>query len=324
MVDNNQRDMIKYTPLDFIILRITKNVTLPLALLFSLFSISLLAQDLQENKPEIFEKIKSETPQRGVYLLYSEFLANSPSITDSFYVRESPRTQAVWQGTVSVQPRYVEKNKKVKKVWGFSDGKQAYIFNELEFFPIEIEENDMVFYGYDRVDNSGSTTAAIIGGAIGGGIAASAALSKAKSQRIRYTIHPVIGTGLHPDGSLNQQIETQNELVIYRRSRKESELPAQFVVNGDQLYSFDQKSYVFLKYPVSTTTVQICSGNGFEECISVSLNPEETSYVECTFLENASSSKVILQDESQGEFDFFKIENAQDKRGKQEPEIIKK
>jgi len=211
----------------------------------------------------------------------------------------------------------------VKKVWGFSDGKQAYIFNEIEFFPIEIDGDELVFYGYDRIDNSGAVAAGVIGGGVGGGIAAAAALSKAKSEKIRYTIHPINGIGIHPDGPIKDTPEIMNELVIYRRSRKESEAPAKFVVNGDQLYSFDQKSYVLLEYPLSTSTVKICSGKGFEECISVSLNSEETTYVECTFLENASSPKVILQDESQGEFDFFKIERAQDKRGKQEPEIIK-
>jgi len=303
-----------------------QNLKLLLGVLFLISSMVVFGQKLNSAQAQIYEIIENETPKRGVYAFYSDFLNNKPSIIDSFYVNESPRSQPVWQGTNSVKPRYANKNRKVKKVWGFSDGKQAYILNELEFFPIVTEENKLVFYGYDRVDNSGAVAAGAIGGAIGGGIAASAALSKAKSEKIRYTIHPTNGTAVHPKGalnnSLNASVEIMNELIIYRRSRKESEDEAKFVVNGKELYSFEQKSYVLLEYPLSIGSATLCTGSDFKDCIIVALNHEEPTYVECTYPIDSETPQLILQEESQGEFDYFKIENIQDKRGVQVPTVI--
>lgn len=300
---------------------IYKKVKLLIGSLFLIFSGSVFGQELKQINIEIYDMINKEIPARGVYAVYNDFRTNSPSITDSFYVKESPRTKPIWQGSFSVQPRYLKKNKKVKKVWGYSDGKQTFIFNELEFFPILVENNELVFYGYDRLDNSGAAAAGALGGAIGGGIAASVALSKAKSEKIRYVIHPVNGTAEHPDGSLYETRPIMNELIVYRRSRKESDLPAKFLVDGNQLYSFEHKSYVLLEYPISFNTVTLCSGNDYSDCVTVSLNSEEPTYVECTYLDDSESAQLILPVQSQGEFDFYKIEKNQDKRGEQVPEI---
>ncbi len=302
---------------------VEKKIKLLIVSLLLISSFSVFSQESEQSKSDIHELIENKNPNRGVYTFYNEFLTNSPSITDTFYVRESPRTKPIWAGSFSMEPRYVHKNKKVKKVWGYSDGEQAYIFNEIEFFPIEVEGNDLVFYGYDRIDNSGTMAAGAMGGAIGGGIAASVALSNAKSKKIRYTIHPVNGTVEHPDGSIDKSPEIHKELIVYRRSRKESEQEAKFLVDGNHLYSFEQKSYVLLKYPISDTTAKICAGPGLSECITVDLNLEEPTYVKCTYPIDSESSQLILQGRSQGQFDFYKIENKQDKRGAQVPEVMK-
>lgn len=56
----------------------------------------------------------------------------------------------------------------MKKVWGFSDGVNAYIWDGLDYFPIALVGKELIFYGYGEVDNSGTNTAAALGGAIGG------------------------------------------------------------------------------------------------------------------------------------------------------------
>ena len=293
------------------------------AALFLIFSADVIGQKLEGSASEIHQVLKAQTPARGVYKFYSEFLANSPSITDSFYVSTTPRSEPIWSGTASVEVRFVSRNKKVKKVWGFSDGKHAYIFNQVEFFPIEVEGDKLIFYGYDRIDDSGFVAARAIGGALGVEIASTAALIDAKSEKLKYEINLQTGTGIHPRGRIGRAPIRRNKLIVYRRSRKESDLPAKFKVSESLLYSFDQKSYVFLTYPLADTTATICSGKEFKDCISITLNPEEITYVECSFLKDSERAKLTVQDPTQGEIDFFKVKNAQDKRGKQEPEIIK-
>ncbi len=291
--------------------------------LFLILSANVTGQKHEGSASEIHQVLKAQTPARGVYKFYSEFLANSPSITDSFYVSTTPRSEPIWNGTSSVEVSFVNRNKKVKNVWGFSDGKHAYIFNQVEFFPIEVEGDKLIFYGYEQMDNAGVGTAAVIGGTIGLEITLTEASREAKSEKLKYTINLPTGTVLHPKGSRRQAPIRRNKLIVYRRSRKESDLPAKFKVDESLLYSFEQKSYVFLSYPLSDTTATICSGKEFKDCISITLNPEEITYVECTFLKGSEKANLILQDPRQGEIDFFKVKSAQDKRGKQEPEIIK-
>ena len=291
--------------------------------LFLILSADVIGQKIKGSASEIHQVLKAKTPARGVYKFYSEFVANSPSITDSFYVSTTPRSEPIWNGTSSVEVRFVSRNKKVKNVWGFSDGEKAYIFNQVEFFPIEVEGDKLVFYGYDHMDNAGVGTAAVIGGTIGVEIALTAASKEAKSEKLKYTINLPTGTALHPHGRRPQAPSSSNKLIVYRRSRKESDLPAKFAVDESLIYSFDQKSYVFLSYPLTDTAATICSGTNLKDCISVPFKPEEITYVECTFLKDSEKAKLILQDPRQGEIDFFKVKSAQDKRGKQEPEIIK-
>ncbi|NEN25560.1 hypothetical protein G3O08_18870 [Cryomorpha ignava] len=300
--------------------RAIKSANLIMVSFFLIFSFGAFGQDKTPTKADIYEMIENKTPKRGIYKHYYEFLANAPSIIDSFYLKKSPRPYYLWQDTYSLEPRYVRKNKKVRRIWGFSDGEQAYIFDEGEFFPIVVEKGELVFYGFDRVDNTGVLATTLIVGAVGGGISAAGAQSNARSQKIGYTIHPVNGTPIHPHQPFHENREQKNELIVYRRSKKESDLPVKFLVDGDQLYSFEQKSYVLLQYPLSEGTITLCTGTDFKYCITVALNPDEPTYVKCTYPIDADSAKLILPTRSQGKYDFGKVENTQNKRGRQFPQ----
>ena len=302
-----------------------KSINLIIACLFLILSTAVFGQDKTPSNTEIHEIIKNQTLNRGVYKYYYEFLANSPSITDSFYVKKTPRPYYLWQDTYSLEPRFVrKKNKKVKSVWGFSDGQQAYIFDDGEFFPIVVEKEELVFYGFDRVDNTGVLATTLMVGVIGGGISASGARSNAQSQKIGYIIHPRNGAAIHPHNPFYENSEQLNELIVYRKWQKESDLPAKFLVNGDQLYSFIPSSYVLLKYPVSKGTVTLCTGADFEDCITVALNPNEPTYVKCTYPIGSDSVQLILPTRSQSQYDFGTVEKAQNKRGRQFPQAYEK
>ncbi len=149
------------------------------------FSLSGISQELDM-------PIVNEYPKRGIYKTFEEFKFNIPSVTDTFHIERKARTQERWEGTYSLIPRYSENNKKVKKVWGFSDGQKIYTFHQWEFFEVKIDSGRIGFYAYKQLDNSGAASAGALGGAIGGGIYATIATNNAKKKRIYYQINPII------------------------------------------------------------------------------------------------------------------------------------
>lgn len=288
------------------------------------FALLTAAAQEPQAKNAIFEAIKSGTLKLGSYNFYQDFLANSPSTNDAINLGKIPRENSPWTGTFEVNPRYASSGKKVKKVWGFSDGSTVYIWHQVEFFPIVIEQDELVFYGYDIIRTEGATTAGIVGGAIGGGIYAAAQLSKAKKKKIRYTIEPKGGAPIHPEYGLNaKKVETpERDLVIYRRKKKELEASASFLVNDSLKYSFIPNSNVRIRFSDSVKTVKVCTGPDFDQCVQRDLENEATRFVKIEWLEEQENVRAIEVSDSKGEFDYYKTLKDQDKRGPQKVEKL--
>jgi redox-sensitive bicupin YhaK (pirin superfamily) len=77
--------------------------------------------------------IKGSELVAGSYEHVSEFFYNAPSKKDSIVMTFYPRDTKNWMGTFKVVPRFSSSGKRVKKCWGFSSGKQAFIFHQIEF-----------------------------------------------------------------------------------------------------------------------------------------------------------------------------------------------
>ena len=151
------------------------------------------------------------TLKRGVYKTFEEFKNNTPNTEDQFYVDKKERKRKNWKGTYSVTPRFEEGGKKIKYIWGFCDGEQAYVFHQKEFFPIEKTENSQLFFGYGvkkgSVKGGGVALAAgdvmmsapILGVfaavplLLTGGIIAASTASSYKKQKMEYLIDPING-----------------------------------------------------------------------------------------------------------------------------------
>ena len=266
---------------------------------------------------KIHSAIVNNNLVRGGYANYFEFLNNAPSVRDSFYVEWEQRTNPQWVGTKKVIPRLVRNDRKVKKIWGFSDGNQVFIFHQVEFFPVVIDSDQPYFYGYDLMDDQGATNAAMWGGAIGSTIYA----SNAKKRRIRYEIDLFTGSVMHPEIATKMRLDAMNELIVYRRSKKESLDLALFSINDSLVYRFEPDSYVHLAFPPEQI-VTVCTENEHStmECMNVSFDPrEEITYIKLTLPEGGKFSKVESVSESTGLFDYSKVEKKQDKRGPQKP-----
>jgi hypothetical protein len=161
-----------------------------------------------------------DTLKRGVYKTFEEFKNNAPTFAHSFYVSEKERKRKKWKGTFSYTPRFTETDQKIKKVWGFCDGTTVYIYHQKEFFPIEMKENYLEFFGYGNKKRSSKEGKSImkagakVAGAgffdptgivaagtlilsapiiLTGGIVAISTSSNYKKQKVEYSIDPING-----------------------------------------------------------------------------------------------------------------------------------
>ena len=106
-----------------------------------LFSFSGIAQDsvIADSKAKF---------KRGIFKTFKEFKNNEPTFEHPFYVDTKERKRKNWKGTTSYIPRFTESDQKIKKVWGFCDGTTVYVYHQKEFFPIDMDDNNLNFFGY--------------------------------------------------------------------------------------------------------------------------------------------------------------------------------
>jgi hypothetical protein len=141
---------------------------------------------------ENYPVLKAASMTKGIYMTYKEFAQNHPSVTSGFTITSKPRHGKEWRGSTEVYPVYENSDatpRTVKKVWGFSDGTTAYIFFRNSYFPLEIVENAVTFYGYSGPDQ-GAIVAGSVAGGLAGGLIASTASSKVKT---RYVVDLLTG-----------------------------------------------------------------------------------------------------------------------------------
>lgn len=278
---------------------------------FFLMSFSLNAQSV--NAPVLHEKLG-----RGIYTSFEEFKFNRPAITDSFYVEVKPRKGKGWRGTEKTIPRFFGSNKKVKKVWGYSDGTAAFILFQGEFFELDLKQDKIKFIGYPYVDEEGAALAGVLGGAIGAGIYAVATSAKTNSQQVAYKIHPNSGR-LYYDSSNweKQEKEPQlSQLIIFRKEKKEASSTISLTVNDSIRYSFIPNSIVRLNFETSRKPIKICYDANKESCIELSIMHPKTTYIEVSQSEKEDSCSVSSVEEEIGEFYTKQVTYYQEKREK--------
>ncbi len=200
------------------------------------------------------------------------------------------------------------------KSYGVCDGVKTYIFHQSEYFPIVKENGKYTFIGYDLIDNSGACAAGLLGGAIGGGIYAATVIKRAKSKKVKYIINSSTGIPIYPN-SLLDSFRSGKKLIIYRKASKELDRPFEFLINDSLKYSFIPNSFVELEFDMPS--VKVCFGTDFNDCLEIELDNEEYTYVKCSLLEKDQISKLVEVKSSKGEYDSYKSEKSQKKRGKQ-------
>ena len=262
--------------------------------------------------------IMDEIPKRGIYKTFEEFKFNVPSITDSFYVESKIRAQKNWEGTTSLIPRYDSNGKKVKKVWGFSDGQHTYAFHQWEFFKIRLDSSILGFYAYKELLNPsvGSVAAGAVGGAIGGGLYSALAIENAKNKRIYYVINLLNGK-LNSSYNINYSEGSESQLmklIVYRRGKNEKEEPLKVSFNDTLTFQLTPNSLKEFNISISREPVKLCYGNNPDQCTYLTLIPNETKYLEGSISSKKNDAKLEQVKVEVGEFYSNRVRYLQDKR----------
>ena len=164
--------------------------------------------------------IMREAPHRGLYFRLDQFLDNQPDTTSTVVVDtirrrfQSRLAEAQWQQVARVRPlasNAVLHRAVPADLWGFSDGQQAFVRYEKQFYPLMRQGNFFLFVGeapvdalYMAVQAERQARAGLMGGAIGGAIAgaASRGMPDHTAEPMAYALDPRTGAigpypGLH-------------------------------------------------------------------------------------------------------------------------------
>lgn len=233
---------------------------------------------------QILEKypIFNETPKKGIYVTFKEFKFNEPSITSGFSVRYESRSEEKWIGTNAF---YIKKNqgskiKIPKKVWGFSNGVDIFVFQDVGFFKLVRNDNGFKTYAHERIDlkpKTGEIIGYSIGGLLGGAIAGAARdsrINKVLKTKFRYCLNFDGQLKLMPsetafiDWTTFKYKETRTITLIRGKAK---ELPQPIVVNfDDNSYTLTPNSYEEIDILLTDKTYQICKKDN-NECLTVNL-----------------------------------------------------
>lgn len=274
--------------------------------------------DLEFSENKEMEVSLPDNLVAGVYKNFEEFLANKPSITKEYYVNSKPRTHKKWNETSSFfPPRDSNSNRKIKEIWGFSDGESAYILHQNEYFPIELEENTYRFVGFDKIDQAPLIATIIFGGLILVGLSSAANHKIAKNRPTEYFIDTFTGMPINVEEEKVKSLGKMVKLCFYRMGKNEVNAPLKFSVNDSLKYDFVPNSFSVLNFRLKESPIKVCYGPNLDLCIEVELNEEEDTYVKCAFLSTEEIPLVHKVKTTKGEFEVFTPKKVQKKRDKQ-------
>lgn len=235
-----------------------------------------------------------ETLKQGVYMDFGDLVENSPDTTIEFIVKYVPRKADKWNGTYDVVPFLKDKKRKVKNPFGFCFRDTAYILHEGGVFPLKIENNTMVFQGYDLLEGEAKTNIMIAGGGLLGALVASEEIKAIQNRQIRYYISPY-------SGRKNPQYEHKDmiPIVLYRTNKRENPTNIKLYLNDSIVGAFPPYSYLELFYELSSDPMKICVDTS---CITFETHIPDTYYFEFTYPRKAQSPILIRQEKEIGSY----------------------
>ena len=252
---------------------------------------------------------------RGGYSSYKEYLSNSPSKLDSFYVDSIPKVAELWKGIYSYYPKRFSNGYEIAGLWGFCDGRHSYIKCKGDFFKISKDSQGDYFIGHDRVEASGVLASFLGVGIIFGSVHTGNMQLEAKSKGIKYRIDSNTGEIIHPtkkrNGSLKKGV---SQVVLYRVEKNEIDESLEIVLNDSIKYSFNPNSYLHLYFEPGDLCALLRYGKDLKHTKKLILPGYGTTHFQLSYTDEKADVKLIYVTPEQAKFDACKPKRMQRKK----------
>ena len=288
--------------------------------------ISLLFSDL------ISQEVSTYAPHRPrkveVYLSYHEFLTGEITVKDSFNIHYFIRDTKNWNGSRSYYPVCEYDCGKIKRLWGFCDGQDYFIYFHIwdEFFKLDTNGEYLTFMGYGVIGKTGAfagywagdAIGGSLGGALGGTAGRAIERADAKKRIHKYYLGPNTGW-IYVDPFKLEKREAQyqySKLIFFRGDKDEHVRSIDFMVDDSLHFSFPRNSHVELSYPTRAGPIDYCYGKDYETCQKIHLNPFEKNYIRVIHAIGSGGIRFVQLNESDTDYSAYRAYQKQKKREK--------
>jgi hypothetical protein len=104
--------------------------------------------------------LRAALPRPGIYFSFEQFLANRPDTTAQLRLDTLNISALGWEGTLHLRPQVRNASGArlpARELWGFSDGRQAYIRQNATFCPLTRQGEFVTFIGPAPLDVGAAT-----------------------------------------------------------------------------------------------------------------------------------------------------------------------
>jgi hypothetical protein len=214
-----------------------------------------------------------ETPRRGLYHRFDQFLANRPDTGLVFRVdtlrRRNYRSRLAmvqWLGVAHVRPVAGGSYETVPiaDVWGFSDGQQVFVKHDKQFFPLMRQGSFFTFVGeappdqlYEAALAEAQGRAGMMAGVLGAGIA-STNVPDHTAEPMAYSLDMHTGAVV-PYPSLRTPLRFDTAFVyIYRPAQAVGAEVVSVFVNGREMGALRAGQYLEVPWARFGKPLQLC------------------------------------------------------------------
>lgn len=220
----------------------------------------------------------------GFYRTFQDFRDNTPIQTPALVVSTQPNSQRGWRGSESYVP-FLQRpdgsaGEALRGVWGFSDGKQLFIYHRNGYYLLVPQGDNFRFVGPSAPDPQAMTTGAILGGVAGGLIAASSTSNKP----VDYSLD--LRTGridpLKHATATPLPAERPTHVFVYRPRAAKGPVARVRLGAGQPVRELAAGDYLELQpLPGQPLQISLVPDTGPETSLAVIPTSETATYLEC-------------------------------------------
>jgi hypothetical protein len=263
----------------------------------------------------------AEFPAKGIYGSFKEFRNNQPGVTGGFTLKSEPRGGKDWRGTTEVTPYVANANgtpKPVRKVWGFSDGSTAYVWFRGSYFPVEIQDNVVTFYGYAGTDQGVILAGGTVGGMVGGAAGALVVSMATPPGKARYLVDMLTGEPALFEVNSDEGRAVSGapaRVILYCREHKTAG-PALVTLSDRQdslTAEMGSNSFTELEWPSVRAELSACVQGQTGDSLQFLPNVDQPNYLELVPADKTHPQPQLRRVNAQeAEFYLKKIKSAQE------------